>query len=82
MMTTPSSQEITRLLSAWKDGDQAVPEKPIHLVHVELCRLTQDIDKDRSAEFRTLDEAIKLSPRMVRMWVELCRRPEKEKDDD
>src|SRR5689334_960727 len=36
---TPSSQELTQLLAAWSDGDQAALEKLLPLVNVELRRL-------------------------------------------
>jgi RNA polymerase sigma factor (TIGR02999 family) len=41
MMTTPSSQEITQLLLAWSDGDQAALEKLTPLVYAELRRLAR-----------------------------------------
>jgi len=41
MMTTPSSQEITQLLLAWSDGDQAALEKLTPLVYAELRRLAK-----------------------------------------
>ena len=41
MMTTPSSQEITQLLLAWSDGDQAALEKLTPLVYAELHRLAR-----------------------------------------
>lgn len=37
-MATPATQEITRLLVAWSDGDQAAPEKLIPVVYDELRR--------------------------------------------
>jgi RNA polymerase sigma-70 factor, ECF subfamily len=40
-MTTPSSQEITQLLLAWNDGDQAALEKLTPLVYAELHRLAR-----------------------------------------
>jgi RNA polymerase sigma factor (TIGR02999 family) len=40
-MTTPSSQEITQLLLAWRDGDQAALEKLTPLVYAELHRLAR-----------------------------------------
>src|SRR5262245_2369845 len=40
-MTTPSSQEITQLLLAWSDGDQAALEKLTPLVYAELHRLAK-----------------------------------------
>jgi RNA polymerase sigma factor (TIGR02999 family) len=36
---TPSSQELTQLLVAWSDGDQAALEKLLPLVNAELRRL-------------------------------------------
>jgi ECF sigma factor len=39
MMTAPSSQEITQLLLAWSDGDQAALEKLTPLVYAALRRL-------------------------------------------
>src|SRR5215510_7095547 len=41
MMATPSSQEITQLLLAWSDGDQAALEKLTPLVYAELRRLAK-----------------------------------------
>jgi RNA polymerase sigma-70 factor, ECF subfamily len=41
MMTTPSSQEITQLLLAWSDGDQAALERLTPLVYAELRRLAK-----------------------------------------
>jgi RNA polymerase sigma factor (TIGR02999 family) len=38
-MTTPSSHEVTRLLLAWNEGEQAAFEKLMPLVHAELHRL-------------------------------------------
>jgi RNA polymerase sigma-70 factor, ECF subfamily len=40
-MMTPSSHEITRLLLAWSDGDQAALEQLTPLVHAELHRLAK-----------------------------------------
>jgi RNA polymerase sigma-70 factor, ECF subfamily len=40
-MATPSSQEITQLLLAWSDGDQAALEKLTPLVYAELRRLAK-----------------------------------------
>jgi RNA polymerase sigma factor (TIGR02999 family) len=41
MMMAPSSQEITQLLLAWSDGDQAALEKLTPLVYAELRRLAK-----------------------------------------
>jgi len=38
-MTTPSTQEISSLLRAWRSGDQSAFEKLVPLVHDELHRL-------------------------------------------
>src|SRR2546428_1553206 len=38
-MTMPASQEVTRLLLAWRDGDEAALEKLLPLVYEELHRL-------------------------------------------
>jgi RNA polymerase sigma factor (TIGR02999 family) len=38
-MTTPSSQEVTRLLLAWRDGDQEALERLTPLVYGELRRM-------------------------------------------
>src|SRR6266511_2222670 len=40
-MTIPSSHEITRLLVAWSEGDQAVLEQLTPLVYRELHRLAK-----------------------------------------
>ena len=37
----PSSRRVTRLLLAWKDGDQSALEPLIDLVHDELLRLAR-----------------------------------------
>lgn len=38
-MTTPTSNEVTQLLLAWSDGEEAALDKLIPLVHRELHRL-------------------------------------------
>jgi RNA polymerase sigma factor (TIGR02999 family) len=38
-MTTPSSEEVTRLLLAWRDGDQEALEQLTPLVYEELRRM-------------------------------------------
>ena len=38
-MKTPSSQEVTRLLVAWRNGDQEALERLTPLVYGELHRL-------------------------------------------
>src|SRR5262245_25150354 len=38
-MTTPSSQEVSQLLLAWRQGDQAALEQLTPLVYAELRRL-------------------------------------------
>ncbi len=40
-MPTPSSQEVTQLLLAWNQGDQAALEKLIPLVYKELHRMAR-----------------------------------------
>lgn len=40
-MTSPPSQEVTRLLLAWSDGDQGVLERLVPLVYRELHRLSR-----------------------------------------
>src|SRR5438874_2435757 len=40
-MTTPSTHEVTELLRAWSQGDQASLEKLTPLVYQELHRLAQ-----------------------------------------
>lgn len=40
-MTTPSSHEVTQLLVAWSDGDQAALEQLTPLVYRELYRLAK-----------------------------------------
>jgi RNA polymerase sigma factor (TIGR02999 family) len=40
-MTTPSTHDVTRLLVAWSDGDQAALEKLMPLVYQELRRLAR-----------------------------------------
>jgi RNA polymerase sigma factor (TIGR02999 family) len=41
LMTTPAPQEVTQLLLAWSDGDQAALEKLTSLVYGELHRLAK-----------------------------------------
>src|SRR5262245_63699521 len=38
-MTKPSSQEVSQLLLAWRDGDQSALDKLAPLVYAELRRL-------------------------------------------
>ena len=38
-MTTTDSEEVTRLLLAWRQGDEAAPEPLMPLVYDELRRL-------------------------------------------
>jgi RNA polymerase sigma-70 factor (ECF subfamily) len=40
-MTTPSTKEVTQLLLAWSDGDQAALDQIIPLVYGELHRLAR-----------------------------------------
>lgn len=40
-MTTPPSKEVTQLLLAWSDGDQAALEQLVPLVYDELHRLAR-----------------------------------------
>jgi len=40
-MAAPASHEITQLLLAWSEGDQAALEKLMPLVYVELHRLAK-----------------------------------------
>jgi RNA polymerase sigma factor (TIGR02999 family) len=40
-MTMPSSHEITQLLRAWSEGDQAALEQLVPLIHRELRRLAK-----------------------------------------
>jgi len=40
-MSTPSSHEVTQLLVAWSDGDQAALEQLTPLVYRELHRLAK-----------------------------------------
>ncbi|MDA2924419.1 sigma-70 family RNA polymerase sigma factor [Acidobacteria bacterium AH-259-L09] len=40
-MATPSSEEITELLQAWSDGDEAALQRLTPLVYAELHRLAQ-----------------------------------------
>jgi ECF sigma factor len=42
-MTTPSSHEVTRLLVAWSDGDQAALEQLTLLGYRELRRLAKGL---------------------------------------
>ena len=40
-MSTPSTQEVTQLLLAWREGDEDALEKLIPLVHKEMRRMAQ-----------------------------------------
>jgi hypothetical protein len=40
-MPTAASHEVTQLLMAWNDGDQAALERLIPLVHAELHRIAR-----------------------------------------
>jgi RNA polymerase sigma-70 factor (ECF subfamily) len=40
-MTTASPQEVTQLLAAWSDGDEAALEQLIPIIHAELRRLAK-----------------------------------------
>jgi RNA polymerase sigma factor (TIGR02999 family) len=40
-MTTPTPQDVTQLLLAWSDGDEAAFEKLVPMVEAELHRLAQ-----------------------------------------
>ncbi len=40
-MSTPSTQEVTRLLLAWREGDEDALEKLIPLVHKEMRRMAR-----------------------------------------
>jgi hypothetical protein len=40
-MTTPSSHEVTQLLVAWSDGDQAALERLTQLIYRESHRLAK-----------------------------------------
>jgi hypothetical protein len=62
-MTTPLSHEVTQLLVAWSDGDQAALDQLTPLVYRELHRLA----KEETAE------ALKVSPRTARReWSLAC----------
>src|SRR5687768_15923083 len=40
-MTAASPQEVTRLLAAWSDGDEAALEQLVPIIHAELHRLAK-----------------------------------------
>jgi len=40
-MTTPSTHEVTALLKAWSDGDEAALESLVPLIHAELHRIAR-----------------------------------------
>ena len=40
-MKTPSSHQVTELLIAWNDGDEAALHRLVPIVHVELRRLAR-----------------------------------------
>jgi RNA polymerase sigma factor (TIGR02999 family) len=40
-MTAPSPQDVTRLLTAWSDGDEGALEQLVPIIHTELHRLAK-----------------------------------------
>lgn len=40
-MTAPSPQDVTRLLTAWSDGDEGALEQLVPIIHAELHRLAK-----------------------------------------
>ncbi len=49
-MTTTASEKVTRLLLAWRQGDEAAPERLMPLVYDELRRLAHRYMKGEDAD--------------------------------
>ena len=49
-MPTPTPQEVTRLLLAWSQGEQAALEQPVPLVYGELRQLEDEEAAEQERE--------------------------------
>jgi RNA polymerase sigma factor (TIGR02999 family) len=70
-MTTPSSQEMTRLLLAWRDGDQQALEQLTPLVYGELRRMAHRFMR-RERPDHTLQSSALVNEAFLRLMD--CRR--------
>ena len=65
-MTTASPQEVTRLLAAWSDGDEAALEQLVPIIHAELRRLAKHYLK-RERAGHTLQTSALVNEAYVRL---------------
>lgn len=65
-MTTASPQEVTRLLAAWSDGDEAALEQLVPIIHAELRRLAKHYLK-RERPGHTLQTSALVNEAYVRL---------------
>src|SRR5262245_65550730 len=78
-MTTPSSQEVTRLLLAWRIGDQEALERLTPLVYGELRRMAHRYMRRESPD-HTLQTSALVNEAYLRLidcqpgdWMERAR---------
>jgi len=65
-MTAASPQEVTRLLAAWSDGDEAALEQLVPIIHSELRRLAKHYLK-RERPGHTLQTSALVNEAYVRL---------------
>ena len=65
-MAAASSQEVTRLLAAWSDGDEAALEQLVPIIHAELHRLAKHYLK-RERPGHTLQTSALVNEAYVRL---------------
>jgi RNA polymerase sigma factor (TIGR02999 family) len=65
-MTAASPQEVTRLLAAWSDGDEAALEQLVPIIHTELRRLAKHYLK-RERPGHTLQTSALVNEAYVRL---------------
>jgi len=65
-MTTASPKEVTRLLAAWSDGDEAALEQLVPIIHAELHRLAKHYMK-RERPGHTLQTSALVNEAYVRL---------------
>ena len=65
-MTAASPQEVTRLLAAWSDGDEAALEQLVPIIHTELRRLARHYLK-RERPGHTLQTSALVNEAYVRL---------------
>jgi len=65
-MTAASPQEVTRLLAAWSDGDEAALEQLVPIIHAELRRLARHYLK-RERPGHTLQTSALVNEAYVRL---------------